>query len=469
MQFLWWHVNYLVGAGLDLVTLLKFCFYASCYVLPNAMPIAILLSSLITFGNLGEDVELTAIKAGGVSLFRVMTPLIFTVMMVSAGSLYFTNFLQPSMTFKLWRMLDDIKHAKPELDIPVGEFYSNLTGYNLYVRDRNDETGVMYDVMIYDYSQGFESMSVTQADSARLMFSEDGKFLALDLYYGECFENLSSSDRQATGSPSGKNIPYRRETFSYKRLLLDVKQDVDRMSQAYLKDQQGGKNFTELKYSIDSVNGLFDQRAKQETTDRVTKTYFARDQHPEWKLKDLETGDAEIYDVDSLFASLAWERQQRVFRVAVEKAQNEQDRVNYSTLLLKDHLLYIRKHEVELYRKFTLAFACLVFFFIGAPLGAIVRKGGLGFPVVVSVAFYMIYYMVDTFGFKMARESVWPVWMGASLSSVILLIIGILLTVVATLDSPLFSKEWWIRIGLRLQRYLPGKLFRLRRSERKDK
>ena len=443
MQFMWLLVNDLVGKGIGLDVLSEFFIYATASVVPLGLPLAILLSSLISFGNLAEKVELTAMKAAGISLFRIMRPLALAVALLSVGAFFFSNNVLPKSQTKLWALIFSLRQKSPELQIPVGEFYDQISGYHFYVREKTSR-GELLNVMIYDYSAGFDNATVMVADTGRLTTSADRRFLILDLTQGETFENLDKKQQRATGST--QNIPYRRETFSHKRMIIDFATDFNRYDESILADQHVSKNMTQLLQSIDSVHQVAIERCNEQSTRLVSDGYFGRDlsqttiEVPET----LTEEERQTYNLDSLWAALTVIQQRQVLAGAIDRAQNYRDQIDYNAIMLEDAERYIRKHEIELYRKFTLAFACLIFFFIGAPLGAIIRKGGLGAPVVISVILFIIYYIIDNTGYKMAREALWPCWAGMWLSSFVLLPMGIFLTYKAATDSPLFNPEAWV-------------------------
>ena len=441
MQFVWMHVNDLVGKGVGLDVLAEFFVYAVASVVPLALPLAILLSSLIAFGNLAEKFELTAMKAAGISLFRIMRPLTLSIALLSVGAFFFSNNVLPKSQMKLWALIFSLRQKSPELQIPVGEFYDEISGYNIYVRDKTPK-GELLNIMIYDYSSGFENAKVMVADTGRLSSSADKRFLILDLSQGESFENLNQKQQRATGTT--KNIPYRRETFSHKRIIIDFATDFNRYDESMLEDQHVSKNVSQLVHSIDSVQQVAQERSREQSKKLVQDRYFGREDRVAAELPQTITQEERIeYNLDTLWASLSVARQQQVYRTAIDRARNYRDQIEYQSIVLDDSQRYIRKHEIELHRKFTLAFACLIFFFIGAPLGAIIRKGGLGAPVVISVILFIIYYIIDNTGYKMAREALWPCWAGMWLSSFVLLPVGIFLTYKAATDSPLFNPEAW--------------------------
>lgn len=441
MQFMWIHVDDLVGKGIGLGVLSEFFIYATAAVVPLALPLAILLSSIISFGNLAEKSELTAMKAAGISLFRIMRPLVVAVAFLSVGAFFFSNNVLPKSQMKLWALIFSLRQKSPELDIPVGEFYADISGYHIYVHEKGPR-GALLNIMIYDYSNGFENVKVMVADTGRLTISNDKRYLIFDLMNGESFEDLNRKQQRATRS--SRNIPYRRETFAHKRLLIDFSTDFNRFDESILEDQHVSKNVAQLTRSIDSVRVVAEGRSREQSTQLLSDRYFGRESRRSVTLPTQVTEeDKAKYSREELWNSMNIFRQKQVYQIAIERAKSYRDQIEYNALLLEDVDRYIRKHQIELYRKYTLAFACLIFFFIGAPLGAIIRKGGLGAPVVISVVMFIIYYIIDNTGYKMAREALWPCWAGMWLSSFVLLPAGIFLTYKAATDSPLFNPEAW--------------------------
>lgn len=446
MQFLWMHVKDLVGKGVELSVLAEFFIYAAVSMVPLALPLAILLASLISFGNLGEKFELTAMKAAGISLFRIIQPLVITICFISLGAFFFSNNVLPRSQVKLWTLIFSLRQKSPELEIPVGEFYDGIGGYNIYVGNKNNKTGMLYDLVIYDLTEGFKNSTVMLADSGKIYFTSDNKYLQLSLFYGESFENLKQNSGQKN---TQKTIPYRRETFTHKNILIDFDTEFNRYDESVLRDQHVSKNAAELIHSIDSVKVIAHARSHDQSMELIRNKYFGRERVRDRQLKDsavVNSAEAALpHDIDSLFLSMNEQQQIRSLKNAVDKAKAQCDQVEYNALLLDDSQRYIRKHAIELHRKFTLAFACLIFFFIGAPLGAIIRKGGLGAPVVISVVMFIIYYIIDNTGFKMAHEALWPAWAGMWLSSAVLLPIGVFLTYKAATDSALLNPEAWLK------------------------
>ncbi len=443
MQFLWKYVDEMVGKGLELSVLFELFFYAAVTMVPLALPLSILLASLMTFGNLGERLELLAIKAAGVSLLHVMRPLIFVVGVISVLAFFFQNNVLPQAQVKMWTLLYSMRQKSPELDIPEGVFYDQINGYNLYVREKNHKTGIMRDMMIYDMSQGFDNAMIVMADSGLLKTTLDKKYLILTLYDGESFENLKT-DR----TNSYTNIPYRRETFSLKELLIPFDANFNRMDEGVMSGQYIGKDYNELRVTIDSLNCIVDSMSVEFTNKLNKSGYFSiysenipTDSAARAKTIERDLEAAQKIDLDSLWMGENNQRRQLYLSRAIERANSYRVDYLFNSITQDDTRHTIRRHQIELMKKFTLSLACLIFFFIGAPLGAIIRKGGLGVPIVVSVILFIIYYIIDNTGYKLARDGVWEVWQGIWLSSAVLLPLGIFLTTRATKDSAVLNLD----------------------------
>ncbi|MDD3195910.1 MAG: LptF/LptG family permease [Paludibacter sp.] len=438
MQFLWKYFSDMVGKGIGWDVLAEFFVYAITTLVPLALPLAILLASLMTFGNLGENFELTAMKSAGISLFRIIRPLIIFIAVVVLAAFFFSNNVLPVTQKNLYTLLFSIKHKSPELDIPVGEFYSGINGVNLYVRSKDGR--VLKDLMIYDFSGGFNNAAVMVADTGYIELTADKKYLLLTLIQGENFENFKKQRISYSN-----NIPYRRETFGYKELLYEFDSDFNRYDESLMDDQHVSKDIAALQQSIDSVQQLIEVRSMEQVREMLRTKYLGRDYKVDRDLTVGEEVNISIYNSDSLFLSLDKSSMEQAVNNATQKAQAMRDHIQYNKMLLGEPQMYMNRHKSEWHRKFALSFACLIFFFIGAPLGAIIRKGGLGFPMVVSVIMFVIYYIIDLTGFKMAREGIWEAYQGMWLSTSVLFPLGVFLTYKAAVDASLFNRELYIR------------------------
>ncbi|SHF72847.1 lipopolysaccharide export system permease protein [Dysgonomonas macrotermitis] len=441
MQFLWKYVEDLVGKGLEVHVLTELFLYAALTLVPMALPLAILLASLMTFGNLGERFELTAIKAAGISLLRAMRPLIILITAISIGAFYFQNDVIPKVNVKFRTLMISIKQKSPELDIPENTFYSDIENYNLFVKEKDKETGMLRDVMIYDVSKGFDNMAVIVCDSAKMKMSSHKDYLMLTLFYGQQFSNLKQTGFRDNISSSSQFVPYTREIFKEKKVIIPFDANFNRIDESAMEGTQLAKNITQLRSSIDSLSLIVDSLNITDRKIMVTRAYVSTRNIIPASDSLSDKSKVRQMSLDSILTSFSAQEKQRVYSSAASASENGKNDMMFRSFIKIDLQKKIRGHNVELQRKFTLSFACLVFFFIGAPLGAIIRKGGLGMPVVVSVILFIIYYIIDNVGYKMARDGVWPVWQGVWLSSFILFPLGAFITYKAINDSALFNAD----------------------------
>lgn len=453
LQFLWKYVDELVGKGLEMSVLFQFFYYSALSLIPMSMPLAILLAALITFGNFGERYELLAMKAAGISLFKIMRPLIVFVVILSCASFFFQNVVGPQAQAKLYTMLWSMKQKSPELDIPEGAFYDEIDGYNLYVKKKNRKTGILYDVTIYELSNGFENARIISADSGRLEMTADKKHLYLYLYDGHLFENLKSQNTNA------KNIPYRRESFREKRSLIVFDSDFNMIDANFMSSQSNSKNLKMLQVSIDSMTVMSDSIGRKFYTDAKTGVFQMASGLSKQDTAKIEAANIDNYNVDSLFNRSTLAQKQKIISSAVNRTENQQSDWNFKSLTIGANDQNIRRHRTEWHQKFTLSLSCLFFFFIGAPLGAIIRKGGLGMPVVMSVLIFIIYYVINNMGYKMARDGKWIMFAGMWLSSAVLAPLGVFLTYKSNRDSVVLNVDAyinWIKrvLGVRSVRHI---------------
>lgn len=451
MQFLWKYIDDLVGKGLEVGVIAELFFYAALTMVPMALPLAVLLASLMTFGNLGERFELTAMKASGVSLLKSMRPLIVLMVFIAIGAFFFQNNVLPVAQTKMWTLLYSMRQKSPELEIPEGVFYDQIPGYNLFVQKKNADTGVLYDVMIYDLSSGFDNARVILADSGKMSMTADKKHLFLQLYQGEQFENLREK-----GNTRGA-VPYRRESFTDKEIMIAFDANFNRMDEDGMRNQYVGKNITELQATIDSVNARVDSignvyaNAIKEIPYLGVSYYKRTYENGVVVNKKQRPVTLEVpLDVDSLFHGKNEGTHKGYLTQALNKAKRNRQDYEFRSYAMGDDRKTIRRHAIELQKKFTLSFACIIFFFIGAPLGAIIRKGGLGMPLVISVFLFIFYYIIDNTGYKMARNGSLEVWQGMWLSSAVLLPLGIFFTYKAVNDSAVFNRDAYMNFFRKL-------------------
>lgn len=435
MQLLWRWVDDFVDKGLDFSILAQFFSLSAITLVAQALPLAILLASLMTFGNFGEKLELLAMKAAGIPLFRIMRPLIICCTILGIVSFYFQNVVSPYAQMKLYAIMYSIKQSSPESEIPEKIFYDRLDGYNIYVEKKDKETGVLYDIIIYDISGGFENANIVLADSATITSTADEKYMILSMYSGEQFSNLQEQNIQK------KNVPYRRETFRKKDLLIESEGGFELKDASIMKSNADSKNIKELEISIDTLSQESDSIANNHWINLKRTTYKA-----DTKLDNNDSVKMDTYRIYSINADSVYNVATKKSKLIWKRTQLnkvKQLKVDYE---IKHNIMHSRekdlnKHKIAWWSKFTLSFGCIVFFFIGAPLGAIVRKGGLGYPVLISVATFILYYIFNTSGYKMAREGEWHVWLGSWLSTIVLAPLGAFFTYHSNKDSEIFNSD----------------------------
>ena len=449
MQFLWKYVEDMVGKGLDTNVLLEMFMYAGLQLVPLALPLAILLASIMVFGNLGERFELLAIKSAGVPLLKTMKPLIVLIAFISVGAFFYQNYAMPRIQVKFYSLLISIRQKSPELDIPEGVFYKGIDNYNIFVQKKNRKTGMLYDVMIYDVSKGFVNMAVIVCDSASMKLSDDKLSLAFTMFKGQQFQNFQS-ENMGTDSRSREFVPYSRENFKRKQMLIPFDANFNRMEGSELEESSGAsyvsKNSAELKFSIDSMT------LKMDSLNIVDRKQMKSSSHLSFRNsynEDIDSINAlansfDIAPVDTILFNETFDKQSSILRGAISKAENNNNEFLFRSMSKVNTQRAINRHWVEWHRKFTLSFACLIFFFIGAPLGSIIRKGGMGMPIVVSVILFIIYYILDNVGYKMTRDGVWIHWVGMWFSSFILLPLGVFLTYKAMNDSVILNADAYL-------------------------
>ena len=428
MQFLWRYIDDMVGKGLGIPVLAEMFLYAALFLVPMAV--------------------------------HIMRPLIITISIISIGAFFFQNYAMPVVQVKLYTLLWSMRQKSPELDIPEGVFYSEITGYNVYVKHKDTKTGLLRDMMIYDYSEGFNKVSVMVADSGRLKTSADKMFLVLSLFNGESFRSL---DKQSSTTGTKSSVPYQRETFKSRDILIEFDANFSRTDESFMQNQFMGKNMHDLQIFIDSVSVRLDSiqnvNAKNVYETSYKKTLKKPQDIKQNNVKDApnnEKSDTKatpeakrdepviVMNFDSLYQAENPGKKATILTRAKSSIENMKADYFFKAATIGDEAYRVRRHLTEWHNKFTISFACLVFFFIGAPLGAIIRKGGLGTPVVLSVLLFIFYYVINNIGFKMARDGVWEAWQGMWLSSAVLAPLGIFLTYKAVNDSVILNADTYL-------------------------
>lgn len=426
MQFLWKYIDDLVGKGLGWIIITKLLIYVSVTLVPLALPLAILLSSIMTFGNLAEQSELTACKSAGISLQKVMRPLVFTALLISVSAFFFSNNVLPLANLKMNALLYDVRQQKPALYINEGVFYNGIDGFSIKVHEKDDDGQTLRGVMIYDHTNNRGNTKMVMAESGRMAMSEDDRYLVITLFKGVSYEERDAGRERMTH-------PLLRTEFAQETFRFDLSSfKMTRTNENLFKDNFQMLNLKQLSSASDSIRFSI-----------LQKKYKLRNE-----LGYTDTSDAVIVPlaISQNIPGLEADRRYKIATSALYSARSIANMAYDASQDLQVKRRSLARHEIEWHRKFTLSFACLILFFIGAPLGAIIRKGGLGMPVVVSVLFFVTYHIISITGEKFAREGVMTPSAGMWLSSLILLPVGIFLTYKATTDSALFDKERYLRV-----------------------
>jgi len=487
MQFLWRYIDELVGKGLEFKIIGELLVYASSSLVPLALPLAILLSSLMTFGNMGEYYELTAMKSSGISLRRIMLPLVILVMLISAGAFFFANNVLPVTNLKMKSLLYDVRNQRPEVQIMEGVFYNGIDNFSIRVNRKDPVTNMLYDIKIYDHTSHKGNVSITLADSGRMKMTADRRNLIVTLWSGYSYNELDEKRRKQT-----RNFPHRMDRFGEQRTIIEMSGfELLRSDESIFRNSYSMLNLSQLAHTRDSLRRQLDIKSKMFYRSMIQNNYFKMNskrarsltnQPAFLKSRTLPSADQyrkvppvkDVHDIshlkidsvrrfrtaltvsnfDSLYESYASPKKLEIVKQALNfNSMNQYTILSTSSNIIYD-MRYLRRHEIEWHRKFTLSMACLIFLFIGAPLGAIIRKGGLGMPTVISTLLFILYYIISLTGEKFVRESVVTAFTGMWLSSSILIIAGIFLTYEATNDSAILNLDSYInflrdKLGLR--------------------
>ncbi len=445
MQFLWKYVDELIGKGLSMDVLAQFFWYMGLMLVPQALPLAILLSSLITFGNLGESSELTAIKAAGISLMQAFRSLIVIVLLISCCSFYFQNVIGPNANLSFSRLLLSMKQKSPELEIPEGVFYDGIPQCNLYVQKKDLNTGMLYGVMIYKMTDSYEDAAIILSDSGMLQSTAEKKHLLLTLYSGEWFENMKSQQMMR-----GTGVPYRRETFVKKTILLEFDSDFNVADASALSNNAKAKSIRQISLDIDSLNHVYDSIGRAFYKDS-RMTYYASPRVTKAdSLRAVKMAATKTFSFDSIYGRLSVDDKLSAVDAAMGTVRNEMNDLDFKGMLTADGDRLIRSHRIEAISKFSIALQCILFFFIGAPLGAIIRKGGLGVPVIISVLVFIVFFIFDNSGYRMARAGEWSIWFGKTIAFVVLAPLAVFFTYKANKDSVVFNVDFYRNLFMRM-------------------
>jgi lipopolysaccharide export system permease protein len=444
LQFLWMYVDELAGKGLNFKILAELLYHFSLTFVPTALPLGILLASLMTFGNMGEFSELSALKSSGIPLQRIMRPLIVLIGFVAIISFFFSNNVMPYSTNKARTLLYDIRRKKPDINIQAGTFYNGVPDFSIKVTRKDPVTNRLYNLIIYDHREKRGNYSVILADSGYMRSTSDETGLIMTLYNGHDHYELAEKNV----NPNLRRYPDRKDEFKEQTIVIPLTGfDLQRSEEGLLKSSSATLNISQLTFTIDSLNRKYNEKVNNQFKDfKTSKLYVVKNLRQ--KVIDTAnistTKEVKKFDTKILFDSLTTMEKRTVLAKAIENLKEgnnilieKNESQNYSVKA-------IRRYEVEWNKKLTMSFACLVFFFIGAPLGAIIRKGGLGTPAVISIFFFVVYYVISISGQKLVEEDVVGTFAGMWASSYILLPVGIFLTYKATTDSVILNIETYL-------------------------
>lgn len=496
MQFLWRYIDELVGKGLEFKIIGELLIYASSSLVPLALPLAVLLSSLMAFGNMGEYYELTAIKSSGISLRRVMMPLIVLVMGVTAGAFFFANNILPVTNLKMKSLLYDVRQQRPEVQITEGVFYNGLENYSIRVERKDPTTNLLYQIKIYDHSARKGNIKVTVADSGQMKMTADRRNMVITLWNGYSYSERDEGKRKKTKG----YYPHQMDKFGEQRIIIEMTGfEFLRSDENIFRNSYQMLNVSQLKRASDSINrelhsksiefyqtllrtNYFKLNPSSKTVTGAQNTWVVTNNQPVMnntlrtapaagirkapvrsgrtpvkrtviqKPDTAAQGDSaqisktviKVHDFDSLFNAIPLEKKETILKTAINNVNMAHYMFNNTATNIEFETKYLRRHEIEWHRKFTLAFACMIFLFIGAPLGAIIRKGGLGLPTVISTLLFILYYIISMTGEKFVRESVLSSFQGMWLSSMVLVVAGVFLTYQATNDSAILNLDTYI-------------------------
>ena len=432
MQFLWLYIDELVGKGLSFKVILEFLAWGSATLLPLSLPLATLLASMMTMGTLGENNELLAIKAAGISLQRIMAPLAGICVLISVAAFFISNDLIPVAYNKIYTLRDDIGKTKEEIKIPTGTFYNGIEGYILRVNDRNDETGIMHGVMVYNHTKNKGNTSLTLADSALMKMSKDKSYLTFVLFDGTNYEETNNKKYRDT------TLQMQKIDFHKQELIIPLENYAFQKSDSSrFNDQVKSMNLKQLHHSQDSI-GALNAKGKGDNLESLRKSRVLRYN------SQLDTAGVKRTTPFMPENLGKWRKIQDEIQ-AVEKAKKQAEDLQMSLASFSreryHHTFVLRLIDIEILKKFALAIACFVFFFIGAPIGALIRKGGLGTPAIISVLFFVAYWVIDISGTKLAKDGAVGPFHGVFFSSYILLPTGLYLTWKAINDSTFINLD----------------------------
>lgn len=429
MQFLWKYIDDLVGKDLDIVVIAKLLFYASAGLSSMAFPLAVLLASIMTLGSLGENYELIAMKASGISLQRIMRPLIVVSALIGVAAFLCANYLTPYTNFKFRSLLYSIQQKRPELQIREGVFFDSIDGYSIRIGHRNYNTNMLYDIQIYDHTAAAGNVALTMADSGFMTMTENKRYMELVLYDAESYNDVLDSRGRIQ-----QTRPFRRDFYAVQTIRIPLGDfSLQEIDENLFKQGYQMMNVSQLNYVIDSLKTELSANYEELVT-LVKPRFNVKDDGAVYR-------DTIVPDVPAYIGSESKYMKLRSVRNAIDVARAVRNDAATSQIVTSSSFRDVRRYAIELQRKFSMAFACFIFFFIGAPLGSVIRKGGMGAAIVVAVLFFVFYYVINIIGEKSAREGLLTPAEGMWIASAVLLPIGVFLTAQATRDASMLTAD----------------------------
>ncbi|MFI5219272.1 MAG: LptF/LptG family permease [Bacteroidia bacterium] len=439
MQFLWKYIDDLVGKGLGWTVISELIFYTSFTLVPLALPLAILVSSIMTYGNLAEHFEIVAAKSAGVSLMRLMQPLFIVALLISVLAFYFSNYALPVANLKMGSLLYDVRQQKPALYIREGVFYNGIDGYSIRVGKKDDDGQTIHNILIYDHTSGISNNKVIVAESGKMETTADERYLLITLFNGSSFEEQNNTRRNIDTHPLTR-ISFKKDIIRFDLSTFQL----NRTNEDLFKDNWQMLNFKQLTFAIDSLENQFNKKKRESSNALLTNFSVIKDSSEIKKIKlvPIDIGIIPL-SVDSVFGV---QPKTTIIENALNSARYLKGFINNNVEEYEARNRAITRFKIEWNRKFTLSIACFILFLIGAPLGAIIRKGGLGLPIVISILFFLFFHVTSITGEKFAKEGVIYPYEGMWIAPLILLPVGVFLTYKATRDSALFDMDAYLNV-----------------------
>ncbi len=439
MNFLWQYIDELVGKGLSFNIILELIGYAMINMIPMGLPLAMLLAAIMTLGNMGESYELLAMKSAGMSLPHIIRPLVIVVFFISIGGFFITNNLVPYANKQMYSIRYDIRKQKQVIEFQDGLFFNGIDNMSIRVGKQDPETNLLRDVLIYDNRAANGNMTTTVADSGYIRLSDDKKFLLITLYNGETYEQTRSSEWYAKSTLRHNIFDRQDGVMEMEGFTMDERTDADAFSNSTTK------NIKELEITIDSLDLMVSESTVRSYDPLIKQQIFVKESailspsDSTW----IDKSQMAVLNTNDSLSALKTRKLNDIWRNALNQAKSSRNMFSFDEVGAKSGLNQLYRSQVEWHRKISLPVSIMIFFLIGAPLGAIIRKGGLGMPVVISVMFFVVYYVISISGEKMAKEGTWSAVPGVWISTFILTPIAIYLIIQATNDSNLLNTDWY--------------------------